>query len=97
MLLQAYPEDFNENFLSEFNHFHKYVRIKYESSETKVTHSDLYEMIIKDKVKCVFPNIEVAFRIFHSLMITNCSAERSFSQLKRLKKPAKNKNRSRQA
>ncbi|KAL4703936.1 hypothetical protein ACJJTC_007862 [Scirpophaga incertulas] len=50
LLLQAYPEDFNENFLGEFNHFHKYVRIKYESSETKVTHSDLYEMIIKDKI-----------------------------------------------
>lgn len=91
LLLEAYPEDFNENFLGEFNHFLKYVRIKYESLETKVTHSDLYEMIIKDKVKCVFPNIEVAFRIFHSLMITNCSAERSFSQLKRLKNPQRTK------
>ncbi|GBP34152.1 Zinc finger MYM-type protein 1 [Eumeta japonica] len=91
LLLESYPEDFNENFFGEFNHFHKYVRIKYEFSETKVTHSDLYEMIIRDKVNCVFPNIEVAFRIFHSLMITNCSAERSFSQLKRLKNPQRTK------
>ncbi|GBP98394.1 Zinc finger MYM-type protein 1 [Eumeta japonica] len=58
---ESYPEDFNENVLGEFNHFHKYVRIKYEFSETKVTHSDLYEMIIKDKVNNRGPTEALCF------------------------------------
>ena len=34
-----------------------------------------------------FPNLDIAFRIFLTFMLTNVSAERSFSQLKRIKKP----------
>ena len=32
-----------------------------------------------------FPNLEVAMRIYLTLPVTNCSAEREFSALKRLK------------
>lgn len=32
-----------------------------------------------------FPNIEIALRIFLSMMVTNCSGERSFSKLKIIK------------
>ena len=34
-----------------------------------------------------FPNVEIAFRIFLTLTVTNCSAERSFSRLKYIKNP----------
>lgn len=34
----------------------------------------------------MFPNVEIALRIFLSMMVTNCSGERSFSKLKRIKK-----------
>ena len=44
-------------------------------------------MLIYDKLQCVFPNIEIALRIFLILMITNCSSERFFSHLKRIKNP----------
>ena len=33
----------------------------------------------------MFPNVETALRIYLSLMITNCSGERSFSRLKHIK------------
>ena len=40
-----------------------------------------------DKLESVFSNVEIALRIFLTLMVTNCSTERSFSQLKRVKSP----------
>ena len=39
------------------------------------------------KIESVFSNVEIALRIFLALMVTNCSTERSFSQLKRVKSP----------
>lgn len=36
-------------------------------------------------MQSVFPNVETIFRIFLTLMISNCSGERSFSRLKRVK------------
>ena len=39
------------------------------------------------KLESVFSNVEIALRIFLALMVTNCSTERSFSQLKRVKSP----------
>ena len=39
------------------------------------------------KLESVFSNVEIALRIFLALMVTNCSTERSFLQLKRVKSP----------
>ena len=36
-------------------------------------------------LETVFPNTVIAFRIYPSLMISNCSGERSFSKLKLIK------------
>ncbi|GBP78302.1 hypothetical protein EVAR_52356_1 [Eumeta japonica] len=92
LLSKAYPEDFDNNFLGELIHFHKYFQLKPEdSSQKKIAHSELYETIIQHEIKCVLPNIEVALRTFLTLMITNCTAERSFSQLKRLQNPQRTK------
>ena len=38
-----------------------------------------------------FPNIEIALRIYLSLMVSNCSCERSFSKLKRIKNELRNR------
>ena len=38
-----------------------------------------------DGLSNAFPNVDIAFRIFLTLMVTNCSAERSFSRLKSIK------------
>jgi len=37
------------------------------------------------KSKAVFTNVETILRLFLCLMVTNCSDERSFSKLKRIK------------
>ena len=36
-------------------------------------------------MKTTFPNISIAFRIFLTMMVTNCTSERSFSKLKQIK------------
>ena len=45
----------------------------------------LYKLIIDKCVKCSFPNVEIALRMYLILMVTNCSGERSFSKLKYIK------------
>ena len=37
-----------------------------------------------------FPNLEITVRIFLSMMVTNCSGERSFSALKYIKNDYRN-------
>ena len=68
----------------ELRQFQHYIKLQCPL-KTEFTHSELYEILIRDKLESVFPNVEIAFRIFLTLMITNCSAERSFSKLKRIK------------
>ena len=45
----------------------------------------LYRLIVADNMETVFPNTVILFQIYLSLMISNCSGERSFSKLKLLK------------
>lgn len=86
-LVKSYPMDVDNSIVSELQQFHAYVKIncKKHSDSCIHTHQDLYDILINDGVKSVFPNVEVVLRMFLSLMVTNCSGERSFSQLKRIK------------
>ena len=83
-LLEEYPQDVDMNLLGELKHFHAYVKANYQERK-HMSHSELYQIIVKDRVMQVFPNVETTLRMFLSLMVTNCSGERSFSQLKRIK------------
>lgn len=89
-LVALYPEDLNSNFFSELQQFHRYVLLKIaEDKSINISFTDFYKIIIDDDLKLVFPNVEICLRIFLTLMITNCSGERSFSQLKRIKNPCR--------
>jgi len=44
----------------------------------------LYKLIVDKRVQDTFPNVAIALRMFLVLMVTNCSAERSFSKLKQI-------------
>lgn len=46
---------------------------------------DFLRTFFQDKIELVFPNVSAILRLFLCLMVTNCSGERSFSQLKRIK------------
>ena len=70
----------------ELLHFHIYVKKNHKPEEkSHMSHTDLYQIIYKENIQMAFPNVEAILRLFLTLMVTNCSGERSFSSLKRIK------------
>ena len=45
----------------------------------------MLQAIINNEMQDTFPNMYICLRIYLSLFVTNCSGERSFSALKRIK------------
>ena len=45
----------------------------------------MYRIIVDLNMSQCFPNVEKAQRLYLSLMVSNCSGERSFTLLKRVK------------
>ena len=45
----------------------------------------IYRLLVSNNLETVFSNTVIAFRIYLSMMVSNCSGERSFSKLKLLK------------
>ena len=58
--------------------------------ETCETLPALCRKIISDNLKSVFPNVEIALRVFMCMMVTNCTGERSFSRSKLIKNELRN-------
>ncbi|CAM1326808.1 Uncharacterised protein r2_g3576 [Pycnogonum litorale] len=88
LLMIDYPEDVDINLSGEMKHFHAYIKTNYAAvyaDKGYVNHQELYQIIFQDNIQSAFPNVETILRLFLSLMVTNCSGERSFSQLKRIK------------
>lgn len=83
-LIEDYPDDVNMNIVSEIDNFHTYIKQVYGNDNRK-SFIDLYEIIFKDELSSAFPNVECLIRLFLTLPISNCSGERSFSALKRIK------------
>jgi len=83
---KIYYEDVNEAELEmECLHLKEY--LEHVDSENEETDNILgiYHLLKENKIEDTFPNVEIALRIFLSMMVTNCSGERSFSKLKRIK------------
>lgn len=72
-----------EEFEHELLHFRSLLISKY--NEEKFTALKLLEIIYKNDLKSVFPNIKIILRIYISTPAINCTAERSFSSLKQIK------------
>ena len=71
-LQNLYSDDLDENFPTEVLHFKEYNVLNFGE-------------FMENELHLTFPNVYVALRIFLSMAVTNCSAERSFSALKRIK------------
>jgi hypothetical protein len=87
-LLKIYPNDADNYFSSECLHFKSFVPTSIEigfGETRKPNHLDLLLVIRSKKLESTFPNIDVILRMFLSAAATNCSGERSFSTLKRVK------------
>lgn len=81
---EFYYEDINEKELEiECLHLTEYLKIV--DSEKTDSILKIYQLLKDNKIEDTFPNVEIALRIFLSMMVTNCSGERSFSKLKRIK------------
>jgi hypothetical protein len=75
-------KDLEEFLFDENNHFNSYIK----SKEIKIPSlRDMYRVFLENHIQEIFPNLEIALRMFLSTAETNCSADRSFSLLKRLK------------
>ena len=90
LLEEAYPEDVDPKLTDQLIHFHLYVRQTQIQGLTEeqcisLSHGDLYQIMCKENIHTVFPNVEPILRLFLSLWVTNCSGERSFSRLKSIK------------
>ena len=76
-LANTYDQDISaENLVAEYLHFKHYL---YETSKDEaLLIQDLYLKIKKDCMSSTFPNLEIACRIFLSLMLSNCSGDALF-------------------
>ena len=43
-----------------------------------------YQLLSENSLDVCFPNLHIELRIYFSMVVTNCSVERSFSKLKRI-------------
>ena len=86
-LVSFYQEDISTDIVREVQQFQNYINSKYQGKKTDFTHTELYDINVQDQIRSVFPNLDIAFRIFLTFMLTNVSDKRSFSQLKRTKNP----------
>ena len=83
-LLQYYLDDLEESLLlQEMIHFSTLIKQHRFNSECKEI--QIFRFINENEFMHAFPNVSVVFRLYLCLMIFNCSGERSFSVLKRVK------------
>ena len=87
-LINAYPEDLISNLLTVLQRFSLIIRHNLsatKSGNTRFSRAELYRVMVKNNIQWAFPNVEIRLCIFLTLMLTNCSAERSFTQLRHTK------------
>ena len=82
-----------ESLGEEFVHFTELLKTDLSShigTKQDLAELQFYRLIIDNSLESCFPNVEIALRIYLSLMVTNCSGERPFSKLKRIKNELRN-------
>ncbi|XP_065651224.1 uncharacterized protein LOC136079416 [Hydra vulgaris] len=88
-LVKIYQDDIDEhlgNELIQFKEFYKHFKDKSSEFHNISQEHLMYKILINKEVKDCFPNVKIVLRIYLVIMITNSSSERSFSNLKRIKK-----------
>src|SRR6218665_616042 len=81
-----YKDDLDVSIGNELVQFADFVdAFKDEQADDVSREHFMYQLIHKKRVQESFPNVEIALRMYLVLMISNCSAERSFSNMKLIK------------
>ena len=81
-LKQNYDSDIEESILVETIHLCAHLL---QGDNRISTICELANFIFKNKLELVYPNVTIAMRTFLCTMASNCSAECSFSCLRRIK------------
>uniref|UniRef100_A0A8P4KG01 TTF-type domain-containing protein n=1 Tax=Dicentrarchus labrax TaxID=13489 RepID=A0A8P4KG01_DICLA len=77
-LQRKYNSDLEEDFVEEVVQFREFVQDENVSSTSAV---ELLKFLRRRKLHTVFPNTDIALRLFLTMPVTNASGERSFSKL----------------
>lgn len=93
-MVSAYADDLEDSLGNELVQFASMLNSDVagiiDSRNHEALEMQVYKLLINNSLQSCFPNVEIALRIYLSLMITNCSGERSFSTLKRVKNELRN-------
>ena len=85
-LVKVYKDDLDACLGNELVQFADFVEaFKDEHAEDVSKENFMYKLLIQKKILGSFPNVEIALRMYLVLMVSNCSAERSFSKMKLIK------------
>jgi hypothetical protein len=85
-LSKFYSSDLDCDFGEELLQFQSFCQIFLEEKKDDCSMEQfMYKIIIENDVCATFPNTAVALKIFLSLMVSNCTGERSFSKLAMIK------------
>ncbi|XP_074106438.1 LOW QUALITY PROTEIN: zinc finger MYM-type protein 1-like, partial [Cotesia typhae] len=84
-LVDKYPNDLEETLGNECIHLHYQLKDSSANTEDVRFVQNICNVLHSRSLRNVYPNVDIALRIFLSIPATNCSGERSFSTLKRVK------------
>jgi len=84
ILQNIYTNDLSSSFANECIQFRSYLMSLTENIRPK-TVMDICKLIRTEKLQELFPYVDIALRMYLCCPTSNCSAERSFSALKRVK------------
>ena len=82
VLINYYSDDLDDNLIIECQHFGAYLQ---SMNVLKLSAIDLCMLICKNEYQNIYPNLHIALSMFLCMMVSNCSGERSFSALRRIK------------
>lgn len=85
-LVKVYKDDLDICFGNELLQFAD-ILVSFSDEQTgqMSTEHFMYQLLLQKRLQDSFPNVEIALRMYLVLMVSNCSAERSFSKLKLIK------------
>ena len=84
-LVRVYSKALPSDFRAESHQFIYWYKEQRPEEAAKTESDQVMLQMLHTVIHHVFPNTEIALRNYLSLMATNCSGERSFSQLKIIK------------
>ena len=81
-LIDSYPNDLEEELITECQHFGVHLQVM---KIIKPSALSLCRLICENNFVDIYPNVNIALTILLCMMSTNCSGERTFSILRRVK------------